>query len=111
MKLKGLITNDDKYDQLLERLEFYETECDVKAAIASFLNSPDIKAQVEAKGPYVFKELSNQDQMVLIKLQYEGRIKGLENTVERQQKELDRYRETTEDYKDGKITHNIWFNK
>ena len=53
---------------------------------------------MEEEGPYVFKELSSQDQMVLIKLQYEGKIKELEGIVEKQKEELNYYRERSEDH-------------
>mmetsp|Transcript_26441 Transcript_26441/g.26324 ORF Transcript_26441/g.26324 Transcript_26441/m.26324 type:complete len:101 (-) Transcript_26441:114-416(-) len=58
---------------------------------------------MEEEGPYVFKELSSQDQMVLIKLQYEGKIKELEGIVEKQKEELSYYRERSEDHRETRI--------
>ena len=47
---------------------------------------------MDEAGPYVFKDLSSQDQLVLMKLQYEGRIAEMQEIIERQRDELDRYR-------------------
>ena len=101
MKLKELIKADSQYKIFKERLDFYENSWDVTLTISNYLNSPDVKKEMDEKGPYVFKELSSQDQMVLIKLQYEGRIKELEKTVAKQQKELEYYRNNREDHKEG----------
>ena len=92
MKLKELIENDDKYAKFNRRISFYETSWDIAKSIGNYLNSPDIKAKMDEAGPYVFKDLSSQDQLVLMKLQYEGRIAEMQEIIERQRDELDRYR-------------------
>jgi len=103
MKLKELIKADSQYKVFKDRLDFYENSWDVTQSISNYLNSPDVKKQMEEEGPYVFKELSSQDQMVLIKLQYEGKIKELEGIVEKQKEELSYYRERSEDHRETRI--------
>ena len=90
MKLKELIITDDRFHKFNERLNFYENSCDITLSIANYLNSPDIKKIVEDEGPYLFKDISPQDQLILVKLQYEGRIKELEEVIQKQKKEIKR---------------------
>ena len=75
---------DDLYHKFKQRLEFYQNSCDITITIANYLNSEDIKKAMDEAGPYIFKDMSSQDQLVLVKLQYEARIKELEATVEKQ---------------------------
>ena len=81
MKLKELIENDHDYVKFERRIGFYETSCDITKTIGNYLNSEDIKTIIHNEGPYCFKDLSSQDQLVLIKLQYEGEIAELKKTV------------------------------
>jgi hypothetical protein len=61
-----------------------------------------VKETMDKEGPYIFKDLSSQDQMVLIKLQYESKIKELERTVEEQRKEIDRLKNSNLSHGKGK---------
>mmetsp|Transcript_18971 Transcript_18971/g.16806 ORF Transcript_18971/g.16806 Transcript_18971/m.16806 type:complete len:186 (+) Transcript_18971:269-826(+) len=105
MKLKELILTDELYIKFSQRLEFYETSCDITIAIANFLNSPDIKKAMDDAGPYIFKDVSSQDQLVLVRLQYEGRINELEKTVTEQKSMLFRLRNGIEETKNETIVY------
>lgn len=87
-KLKELIITNDKYTNFCKR--FNRNSCDIKKSISAFLNSPDVKEEIEMGGPYFFKDLTNQDQLILMDLKYEGRIAELEDTVEKQKLEISR---------------------
>ena len=100
MKLKELILRDDKFNQ---RISFYENSCDITKTIANYLNSSDIKYAMEEMGPYAFKDLNAQDQLVLIRLQYEGKIKELEQIVDSQKQELSKLKSSKQLDVTGKV--------
>lgn len=77
---------EGKFSKFHKRITFYENSCDITKSISSYLNSDDVKAKMDAQGPYIFKDLSSQDQLVLIKLQYEGKITALEETIRQKDK-------------------------
>lgn len=92
MHLKELIDNDNEFTKFHRRIKFYENSWDITKSIGSYLNSSDVKKVIDEEGPYWFKDLTSQDQLVLIKLQYEGKISEMQETIDQQKNELDRYR-------------------
>jgi hypothetical protein len=86
--LKELVESDNKYTNFKQRIDFYEHSCDITQSIGIYLNSPDIKNSMEENGPYMFKDLSAQDQLILVKLQYEGKIIELEEVIIKQKGEI-----------------------